>query len=79
MSISDKKLDDFTIDGDLFKVLFNDEGQHSLWPAAQAAPTGWAESGCVGNKSECLEYVDKNWTDMRPISLQKKMSNSSVQ
>ena len=76
MASQEKTLDDFTIDGDLFKVLVNDEGQHSLWPSAQQPPKGWKEAGCSGGKSECLEFVEKNWKDMRPISLQKQMAGN---
>mgnify|MGYP006224923287 CR=1 FL=1 len=68
-----EKLDEYTIDGDLFVVLINDEGQYSLWPAAKNSPKGWKEAGCSGGKAECLEYVEKNWTDMRPVSLQRQM------
>ena len=31
----EKRLDDYTIDGDVHKVLMNDEGQYSIWPAGQ--------------------------------------------
>ena len=75
MNNSTENLDDHTMNGDLFKVLINDEGQYSLWPAAKIAPSGWSETGCRGSKSECLDYVDKSWTDMRPMSLRKKMAN----
>ncbi|MEN9589293.1 MAG: hypothetical protein RLZZ481_1079 [Pseudomonadota bacterium] len=74
MSSSEKKLDQYTIDGDLFKVLVNDEGQHSLWPAAQKSPNGWNEGGCSGTKAECLAFIEQNWKDMRPISLQRQMA-----
>ncbi|QFY41348.1 MbtH family NRPS accessory protein [Candidatus Methylospira mobilis] len=77
MSEKQNRPDDFTIDGDLFKVLINAEGQHSLWPAGQVAPAGWAAAGCQGSKAECLAYVDANWLDMRPISLQKAMDGGS--
>ena len=65
--------DDFTIDGDLHKVLFNEEGQYSIWPAGQKAPEGWTEDGFTGNKAECSEHVNNVWLDMRPKSLQKMM------
>lgn len=26
-----------------------------------------------GNKAECLAYIEEVWTDMRPLSLRKKM------
>ena len=64
----------YTIDGDLFKVLKNDEGQYSLWPAKKATPAGWTETGFSGSKLEATEYVDREWTDMRPLSLQKAMA-----
>ncbi len=72
-----KRVDDFTIDGDLHKVLINEEGQYSIWPAGQNAPSGWKETGPVGSKAECSAYVDANWTDMRPLSLQKAMASNS--
>ncbi|NBT97384.1 MAG: hypothetical protein EBT43_06155 [Methylocystaceae bacterium] len=76
--MSEKKLlDDYTIDGDLHKVLINDEGQYSIWPAGQKAPDGWKEVGTAGSKAECSAYVDANWLDMHPISLQKAMANTA--
>lgn len=63
-------MDDFGIDGDLFQVLINDEGQHSLYPAAQDPPDGWKRIGPTGTKAECVAYVDANWLDMRPRTLQ---------
>jgi MbtH protein len=74
MSTLTDKFDHYTIDGDVFKVLINEEGQYSLWPEAQNAPLGWNAAGCQGSKSECLAFVEQNWTDMRPISLQKLMA-----
>ncbi len=62
------------IDGELFQVLMNAEEQHSLWPAAQAAPEGWKRVGPIGAKAECLAYVDAHWTDMRPRSLRDSMA-----
>lgn len=29
--------------------------------------------GKVGSKAECLAYIKEVWTDMRPLSLRKKM------
>jgi MbtH protein len=62
------------IDGDEFKVLLNDEGQYSLWPSATSAPSGWQETGLVGSKDVCLDFIRDNWTDMRPESLRKAMN-----
>lgn len=64
----------YTIDGDLFKVIKNEEGQFSIWPAKKQTPAGWRETGFTGSKSESSAYVDREWTDMRPLSLQKLMA-----
>ena len=53
----------------LYLVLVNDEGQHSLWPAAIAVPDGWVPAHDADSRSHCLEYVETQWTDMRPHSL----------
>lgn len=55
------------------KVVVNDEGQYALWPAAKAVPDGWHEVGMSGSEQECMDYVDEVWTDMRPLSLRRRM------
>ena len=52
-----------------YLVLVNDEGQHSLWPAFREIPAGWTSVGPRGNRQECLDWIEANWTDMRPRSL----------
>lgn len=52
-----------------FLVLVNDEGQHSLWPAFAAVPAGWHVAFGEGSREACLDYIQRNWTDMRPRSL----------
>jgi MbtH protein len=52
-----------------YQVLVNDEGQHSLWPTFRAVPAGWTPSGPSGTREECLDWINANWTDMRPRSL----------
>jgi MbtH protein len=52
-----------------YRVLVNHEGQHSLWPAAQPVPDGWTVVHDTDSRASCLEYIEKNWTDMRPKSL----------
>ncbi|MGW0178692.1 MbtH family protein [Nocardia sp. NPDC003345] len=52
-----------------FLVLVNDERQHSLWPAFAEVPTGWQVVFGESTRTACLEYVERNWTDMRPGSL----------
>ena len=53
----------------LYLVLVNDEGQYSLWPAGIAVPDGWITALEADSRSTCLEYVEAQWTDMRPNSL----------
>ena len=55
-------------DGD-FYALINEEGQYSLWPAFIAVPAGWTVVHPKASRDECLEYINKHWTDMRPKSL----------
>lgn len=74
-SQSTSNVNAYTIDGDLFKVIKNEEGQYSIWPAKKQTPAGWSETGFTGSKSESSAYVDREWTDMRPLSLQKAMAS----
>jgi len=59
-----------------YKVLINAEEQYSLWPADLTTPDGW-DVGFTGNKDACLRYVDEVWTDMRPLSLRRRMEAAS--
>ena len=59
-----------------FLVLVNDEGQHSLWPGFREVPAGWYPVGPKGKRQECLEWIEANWTDMRPKSLILAMDNN---
>jgi uncharacterized protein YbdZ (MbtH family) len=52
-----------------FLVLVNAENQHSLWPGVLPVPTGWNIVFGPDTRQNCLDYVDENWTDMRPASL----------
>lgn len=52
-----------------YLVLMNDEEQYSLWPAGIAVPDGWSTAHGTDSRSNCLQYVEENWTDMRPASL----------
>ena len=55
--------------GGRFRVLVNEERQHSLWPAAMAVPVGWRAVFGPDGREDCLAYVERSWTDMRPARL----------
>jgi MbtH protein len=57
-----------------FIVLINEEGQYSLWPTFIDVPAGWNAVHEPATRKECLDYIDKTWTDMRPNSLIKQMN-----
>lgn len=63
----------------LYKVVVNHEEQYSIWPANRENPLGWKDVGKTGPKQECLDYIAQVWTDMRPLSLRKKMDAESAQ
>lgn len=61
-----------------FNVVMNHEEQYSIWPVGREIPLGWRAVGKTGNKKECLAYIEEVWTDMRPLSLRKKMDNRAT-
>jgi MbtH protein len=60
-------------DTTIYKVVVNHEEQYSIWPAERDNPLGWRDAGKSGSKADCLAYIKEVWTDMRPLSLRKKM------
>lgn len=63
----------FEDDHTTFLVLVNDEGQYSLWPDFREVPKGWVAVGPRASRKECLEWIDRNWTDLRPRSLIRQL------
>lgn len=59
-----------------YRVLVNDEGQHLLWPAFAEVPAGWTVAHPEDSRQACLDYVNENWTDMRPLSLVRQMEGA---
>jgi MbtH protein len=57
-----------------FFVLANDENQHSLWPAFAEVPHGWRIVFGDAARSACVDYVERNWTDMRPSGLREAVT-----
>lgn len=71
----DEEEDESTI----YTVVVNHEEQYSIWWADRELPLGWTEVGKRGTKKECLDYIEEVWTDMRPLSLRKKMEEMERQ
>lgn len=71
--MSDNEKEDTTI----YNVVMNHEEQYSIWPADRDVPLGWHTVGKSGRRDECLAYVKEVWTDMRPLSLRKKMEEDA--
>ncbi|MGZ3461135.1 MAG: MbtH family protein [Archangium sp.] len=64
-------------DTTVYKVVMNHEEQYSIWPADRENAPGWKDAGKQGPKTECLEHIKQVWTDMRPLSLRKKMEEQA--
>ncbi len=62
-----------------FLVVVNDENQHSLWPTFVDIPAGWNKVFGEASRSECLDYVNEHWTDLRPQSLIDAMESDAAQ
>jgi uncharacterized protein YbdZ (MbtH family) len=60
-------------DGSFF-VLINNEEQHSLWPALADVPAGWRVVYGEADRAACLDYIEQNWTDIRPKSLRDRLA-----
>ncbi|QFZ21170.1 MbtH family protein [Saccharothrix syringae] len=56
-----------------FQVVVNDQDQYSIWFADRSLPAGWSAVGTTGSKQECLQHIEKVWTDMRPRSVRERV------
>ena len=61
-----------------WRVVLNDEEQYSVWWADRELPAGWRAEGTEGTKDECLARIGEVWTDMRPLSLRRRMEAQGV-
>ncbi|MFE6133967.1 MbtH family protein [Streptomyces sp. NPDC056437] len=57
-----------------FLVLVNEEEQHSLWPSFIEVPAGWRVVFGEDGHAQCLDFIEQNWTDLRPRSLREAMA-----
>jgi MbtH protein len=65
-------------DTTIYMAVVNDEEQYSIWPVDRELPLGWRDAGKHGLKSEVLAWIQEVWTDMRPLSLRKKMQDEGL-
>jgi MbtH protein len=65
--------DELDDDQTVYRAVVNDEDQWSIWPADRPPPDGWHDGGVTGSKAECLQHIERTWTDMRPRSLREAM------
>jgi len=61
-----------------FLVLVNEDEQYSLWPAHIDVPAGWRIVHPADSRRACLDFIDANWTDMRPKSLRTAMQGDEA-
>lgn len=66
----------FDDDNGPFFVVVNDEEQYSIWPENREVPSGWRTVGSARARQDCLDYIDKVWTDMRPLSLRRALGEA---
>lgn len=71
-------MNDSTADEGTYLVVRNDEEQYSIWWADRDIPAGWHAEGTEGSKEECLARIAEVWTDMRPLSLRRRMDDAAT-
>ncbi|MFF9571367.1 MbtH family protein [Streptomyces sp. NPDC014685] len=59
-------------------VVLNDEEQYSIWWAGRDLPAGWHAEGTEGTRQECLDRINEIWTDLRPLSLRRRMDATAA-
>lgn len=64
-------------DNQTYLVVLNDEEQYSIWLADREIPAGWRTDGTQGTRAECLAHIGEVWTDMRPLSLRRRMADAT--
>jgi len=65
-------------DDRIYSVVVNHEEQYSIWLSGREIPAGWREAGKRGRKSECLAFIEEAWTDMRPLSLRRRLEHDGA-
>lgn len=64
-----------------FFAVINDENQFSYWEG-EGIPKGWKSVQSFYTKEECIAFIEREWKDIRPKSLIKKIAkigNQTIQ
>lgn len=48
------------------RVVLNDDEQYSVWAVDDDLPPGWVAEGHSGSRDDCLEHIERVWTDQTP-------------
>ncbi len=65
-----------SVDTREYLVVLNDEEQYSIWLSDRPLPSGWRAEGTRGTKDACLDHVERVWTDMRPLSVRRRLAGA---
>lgn len=67
--MSIEQLNPFDDESQPFLVLANAQAQHSLWPTFAAVPAGWQVVLGPDSRAACVDWLERNWTDIRPLAV----------
>ena len=48
------------------------------WHGKSTPPDGWHTVGVAGPRQDCLDHIERVWTDMRPLSLRRAMAEDAA-
>lgn len=63
---------------DTYVVVVNAEEQYSIWRDDDPPPDGWQTVGVRGTRDECLDHIEKVWTDIRPLSMRRLTTQTQL-
>ncbi len=68
--MNDEQSNPFDDEHHAFFVLVNAHTQYSLWPQITAVPQGWNVVLGPESRSNCVQWLEQRWQDIRPKPLQ---------
>ena len=60
-----------------FVIIINEQQQHSIWQETLTVPAGWSPIQEPMSRQKCMNWLERNWTDLRPQSLRQKQEYSA--